>query len=70
MSTTQETFFSRFLKLEAAGGIILMIAAVIALICANTPLHSYYALLLDTPVEIRVGALQIANRYCCGSMMV
>ena len=38
MKNSQETFITRFLKLEASGGIILMIAAVIALILANTPL--------------------------------
>lgn len=61
MSTTQDSFLSSFFKLEAAGGIILMFAAVFALVCANTPLQSYYALLLDTPVEIRIGALNIAK---------
>ncbi len=38
-----------------------MIAAVLALIFANTPLQSYYSLFLDIPVEIRVGALKIAK---------
>ena len=61
MKNSQETFITRFLKLEASGGIILMIAAVIALILANTPLKSIYALLIDTPVEIRIGALEIAK---------
>ncbi len=61
MNNTQETFISRFLKLESGGGITLMLAAVLALIFANSPLHSYYALLLDTPVEIRIGASEIAK---------
>lgn len=38
-----------------------MLAAVAALICANTELRQYYNLLLGTPVEIRVGALHIAK---------
>ena len=50
-----------FLKLEAAGGIVLMGAAILALIVANTPLRDYYDLLLEVPVEVRVGALQIAK---------
>ena len=50
-----------FLKLEAAGGIVLMGAAVLAMIVANTPLREYYDLLLEVPVEVRVGALQIAK---------
>ena len=38
-----------------------MVTAVLAIIVANSPLEPYYALLLDTPVEIRVGALEIAK---------
>lgn len=58
---TNETFIQRFLKLESSGGILLMIAAAAALVIANTPLDKYYALLLDTPVEIRIGGLEIAK---------
>mgnify|MGYP003877115535 CR=1 FL=1 len=54
-------FLTNFLKLESAGGILLMATAVLAIIVANSPLESYYALLLDTPVEIRIGALEIAK---------
>jgi len=61
MNNTQTSFFSSFLKLESAGGIILMFAAALAIVIANSPLQSYYALLLDTPVEVRIGALQIAK---------
>jgi len=50
-----------FLKMESSGGIILMGAAVLALIAANSPAAGLYAYLLDTPVEVRVGALQIAK---------
>ena len=51
----------QFLKLEAASGIILVIAAVLAMILANTPLNAYYKLLIDMPVEVRIGPLQIAK---------
>jgi len=61
MSNTQETFISSFFKLESAGGIILIFAVVLALVFANTPLQFYYVLLLDTPVEIRIGTLEIAK---------
>ena len=50
-----------FLQMESAGGIVLMFAAVLAMIAANSPLDVYYSYLLDTPVEVRVGALQIAK---------
>ena len=54
-------FIRRFLKMEAAGGIILMFAAVAAMVIANTPLASYYQLLIDTPVAVQIGALKIAK---------
>jgi len=50
-----------FLKLESASGIILVGAAVLALIINNSPLSSLYDLFLDTPVEIRIGALHLAK---------
>lgn len=50
-----------FLKMESAGGMILMAVAALAMIVANTPLAPLYVYFLDTPVEVRVGALQIAK---------
>lgn len=50
-----------FLKLEAASGLILMGAAVLAMIVANSPLSPYYDLLLDVPVVIAVGTFEIAK---------
>ena len=50
-----------FLKLESAGGIVLMMSAALAMLVANSPLAVYYDLFIDTPVEVRVGALQIAK---------
>jgi len=50
-----------FLKLESASGIILVGAAVLALIVNNSPLSGLYDLFLDTPVEIRIGSLNLAK---------
>lgn len=50
-----------FLQQESAGGILLMLAALLALICANSALHPYYDLILSTPVEIRIADLLIAK---------
>jgi NhaA family Na+:H+ antiporter len=61
MTESQNSFISDFLKLESAGGIILMLAAVLAMLFANTSLNQYYELLLNTPVEIRIGNLLIAK---------
>ena len=47
--------------MESAGGIVLMLAAVVAIVIANSPLARYYDLLLDVPVEIRIGAFYIAK---------
>lgn len=55
------SFIHNFLKLESASGILLMIAAVLAMIIANSPFSYLYESLLDVPVEIRIGALHIAK---------
>lgn len=48
-------------KSEAAPGIMLMIAAILAMVCANTDLRKYYDLFLSTPVAISVGDHEIAK---------
>lgn len=58
---TPSSFLANFFRLETAGGLLLMVSAVIALICANTSLATYYELLLSTPVEVKVGSLEIAK---------
>ncbi len=50
-----------FLRLEGAAGILLMIAAGLAMIVANTPLAQWYTAFLDMPVEIRIGAFELAK---------
>src|SRR5580765_4388583 len=50
-----------FLRMEAAGGIALGLAAVLALIASNSGLAGIYAVFLDLPVELRLGHLQIAK---------
>jgi len=50
-----------FFRLEAAGGLILMIAAALALIIANSPLAAAYNALLALPIEVRVGTFSIAK---------
>jgi NhaA family Na+:H+ antiporter len=50
-----------FLALESAGGMLLAGAALLAMVCANSPLEGLYAGFLDTPVEVRVGAFDIAK---------
>jgi NhaA family Na+:H+ antiporter len=50
-----------FLALESAGGILLAIAALAAMALANSPLEGLYLGFLDTPVEVRIGAFDIAK---------
>jgi len=46
---------------EASGGILLIIATLLAMLVANSPLRPWYDDLLKLPIEIRVGALEIAK---------
>ncbi len=55
------TPIASFLQQESAGGILLFVAAVFAMVLANSPLHPLYQLLIDTPVAVRVGGLEIAK---------
>lgn len=50
----------RFFQSDASGGIILISAAIMAMLLANTGMTSgLYHSFLDTPVQVRVGALEI-----------
>lgn len=55
------SLINRFLQLESASGLLLIIAAVIALIVNNSPLSHLYMGFLDVPVAVQIGALQIAK---------
>jgi Na+:H+ antiporter, NhaA family len=48
-----------FFRLEAAGGIVLIAAAALALLIANSPLAEMYARLLDLPLQVRIGDFEI-----------
>ena len=48
-----------FIRTEAASGAILMAAAAIALVAANSPLAGLYGALLDLPVGARLGSLAL-----------
>ena len=53
------TTFNTFFKLEAAGGILLLIAAATAMILSNSPWGGVYDRILDIPIQIRLGPLDI-----------
>jgi NhaA family Na+:H+ antiporter len=48
-----------FMRLESSGGAFLIIAAVIAMVIANSPLALLYTRFLEMPVAIQFGALEI-----------
>jgi NhaA family Na+:H+ antiporter len=58
-SSTLASALRDFVRLESAGGILLLVAAVVAMLAANSPLSSLYSALLDTPVAVQVGTLAI-----------
>ena len=51
--------FKRFLKLESASGIILILAALVAIGLANSALAEHYQSFLNTQVQVRMAALDI-----------
>ena len=48
-----------FMKLESVSGLLLLAAAIVAMLVANSPLESIYDDLLETTVAVQVGALEI-----------
>ena len=61
MRNQDNSFIVTFLKLESAGGIVLILSALLAILVANSFLEPYYHLLLSTPIDVRIGALEIAK---------
>ncbi|MGD9842833.1 MAG: Na+/H+ antiporter NhaA [Steroidobacteraceae bacterium] len=68
MQTITHAFLDRvikslqaFLRFESAGGLILMGAALLALLVANSPLLVYYNALLNLPFEIHLGGAGIGK---------
>ncbi|MFW8590055.1 Na+/H+ antiporter NhaA [Glaciecola sp. 2405UD65-10] len=54
MDTIKQLF-----KHEAAGGVLLVIAALLAMLLANSPLNTLYTNFLSTPVVFKFGAFEI-----------
>jgi Na+/H+ antiporter NhaA len=60
----------RFFSSDASGGIILIIAAALAMVLANTDVTSgLYHAFLETPVQLRSGRWKSTRTCCCGSTM-
>ena len=50
-----------FLRMESAGGVLLVLATILAMVLANSGLGPLYDAFLETPVVIQFGALEIAK---------
>lgn len=53
--------FRLMIQQDALGGIVLVAAALLAMIVANSPLSSFYQGFLDLPVAIQFGSFEIAK---------
>jgi len=49
----------RFVEIEASGGLVLLVAALVALVWANSPWRESYADLFDTVVGLEVGSFEL-----------
>jgi len=59
MELKRDSKIRDFFKKESAGGMMLMVAALLAILLANSPMNSYYTLLINTPVTVKIGGLGI-----------
>jgi len=50
-----------FVKWEAASGVLLLLAALLAMVVENSPMKPLYDAMLDIPIEIRVASFELAK---------
>jgi NhaA family Na+:H+ antiporter len=53
--------FQQFTRLQASGGILLLITSILALIWANSPMAHYYYELLETHLTISLGSFHLSH---------
>jgi len=58
---SSDTFIARFLQQETAAGILLIGAAALAMLLANSPFGVYYDLLIETSVAVSAGDFELAK---------
>ncbi|WP_159565353.1 Na+/H+ antiporter NhaA [Budvicia diplopodorum] len=54
-------YLRKFLRLEASGGIFLIVAALVAMVMANSPLRPAYEGFLHIPIVIQIASLDLSN---------
>jgi NhaA family Na+:H+ antiporter len=63
MKVIPVNWLKEFLRLESAGGILLMIAAALALLMENIGFSAIYESIIQLPIEVRVGQLQLQKPF-------
>src|SRR5918999_3196678 len=53
--------FASFLRIEAAGGAILLVVTIAALVLSNSPWAEQFVTFWELPVGIRIGSLEAAR---------
>lgn len=61
MRSGESSFIGRFLQLESSSGILMIVATVLALLIANSPLSRHYGMFLEIPFAISIGSFAIAK---------
>ncbi|MCP5356643.1 MAG: Na+/H+ antiporter NhaA [Pseudomonadales bacterium] len=61
MLDAKQSAIASFFRLESASGILLMFAAALAMVLANSPLSGWYDLFIDTPVQLRIAQLDVSK---------
>jgi len=61
MNTENHNFIKKFIQQESFAGILLVSTALAAILIANSPVSLYYTILIDTIVEIKIGAFEISK---------
>jgi len=61
--TTLVSTVRDFMRLESAGGILLLLSTLLAMLIANSPLSHFYEGFLDTTIAVQVGALEINKPF-------
>lgn len=61
MHRTAQNAIANFFRMESASGILLIGAALLAIVVANSPLANWYQLLLDVPLQMRLGQLDVSK---------
>jgi NhaA family Na+:H+ antiporter len=53
--------FASFLRIEAAGGAILLVVTIAALVLSNSPWADQFLTFWELPVGIRIGSLEVTG---------